>query len=312
VPRGPEDFEGIENRLGRLVAREVLARIRLAAADFDGASEVLHETLARAREGNQQLIVGACLVGLGRIAIERSRFPEAEGHLARAEPSSGSRGTAGSGRSASSSCAPRPGDRADEKAAAVLEDAYRILEELGIRDLVPRYFLLRGRIEEAAGGGSPERARKFYERALVEAREARLPDLAWQTHHRLALLLFARARDPRGGARPGGRGHPGRPVGPAAAGGPGAVPRHPRPDEPPEAGRRHRRRPGGAGGEPPPLPLAGREPPGGAVLEVQALNKKLLRLQEVSQALSSELELNALLERIMDAVLDLVNAERGS
>ena len=45
--------------------------------------------------------------------------------------------------------------------------------------------------------------------------------------------------------------------------------------------------------------------------ELEEERKKLLRLQEINKALNSELELRKLLEKIMDAVLELVRAERG-
>jgi transcriptional regulator with GAF, ATPase, and Fis domain len=47
------------------------------------------------------------------------------------------------------------------------------------------------------------------------------------------------------------------------------------------------------------------------VEEIHSLNRKLLKLQEVGQAITSELDLNRLLEKLMDAVLELARAERG-
>ena len=47
------------------------------------------------------------------------------------------------------------------------------------------------------------------------------------------------------------------------------------------------------------------------VHELKDLNRRLLKLQEINKAINSELDLHRLLEKILDAVLDLMDAERG-
>ncbi len=314
--KGQEEFQKIENDLGRLVTRELLARILIQLGCIDEGSEILHETLARAREGNQQLIVGASLMGLGRIGLENGQFREAEVYLSRAEALfRENRNRREYAEALLELCALFLEQGQPERASEILEDTYTILEELGIRDLVPPYFLLRGWVESEMPAGSVERAKKFFERGLVEAREVHLSEARWKLHYRLSLLhscsgeqdaalnhareaeeilsdqfeplpmkfkeRFFRTRE-RGGLR---KLSLELEAGTVAAGSETIT-----------------------GDLPPPSPPASKKRP---VAEIVTLDKRLLKLHEVSQAITSELSLNRLLEKLMDAVLELVRAERG-
>ncbi len=315
--RGEHGFKSLDNSLGLLVAREILSRILIHVGAYDDAAAILNDELSEARRGSQQLIVGSALLHLGRISMDHGRFREAEGHLGRAETLfRENRNRRDHAEVLLERCALTLDLGHHERASEILEEAYGTLEELGIRDLVPRYFLLRGRIEGEMAGGSQDRARKFLERGLVEASEVNLPDLTWQLHYRLALLLqkrdelvqarvhvseaetilqeefkilpqrfqkqFFQTRDRRDVQKLSEQLSQVR----------GAA-------DPPEAEAA--------------LPAAEGEPKAGGeqIERIRALNLKLLKLQEVSHVISCELNLNLLLEKLVDAVLELMNAERG-
>jgi transcriptional regulator with GAF, ATPase, and Fis domain len=188
------------------------------------------------------------------------------------------------------------------------------MEELGIRDLVPIYFLIRGEQEMESPGFDAEEAGKFLERGLVEARELNLPDLRWRFHYLQALLeerrgdsklsrihfheaqaileeickalppslrkSFYNLRERQLALSRVGASPP-----------PGA--REPRQEGEAKAG---------ASGEPTPKPSTD---------ELLALHRETLKLHEIAAAMGSEPDLQKLLEGIMDAVLQLVDAERG-
>ncbi len=308
---GQREFEQIENDLGRMVAREILARVLVQVGALEEASEIFHDTLARAREGDQELIVGSALMGLSRVGLESGRFGEAEAHLGRAEALfRQNRNRREHAESLLLSCALELEMGQTPRAAKVIEEAYGILEELGIRDLVPWYFLLRGRIERETAGAPPERARKFLERGLVEAREVQLPDLAWQIHLQLALLFSSQGETElaRGQAREAEEILDAQ-LGPLppelrerffetrSRGKLKAVLRELEAADPEAPAAR----PSAASREP---AVEGQR----QIEEIRSLNRKL---QEVSQAITSELELERLLAKLMDAVMDLVKAERG-
>ncbi|MGH9362374.1 MAG: tetratricopeptide repeat protein, partial [Thermoanaerobaculia bacterium] len=311
--RGEREFEKIQNDLGRMAAREILARILIQMGVLDDAESLLEDTLDQARCGNQQIIVGACLLWLGRIALEKGRTGDAEAHLSRAEAlfreNTNRREHA---ETLFERCVLALEEGEPGRASELLEEGYSILEALGIRDLVPRYFLLRGRIESEAPGGSPERARKFLERGLVEAREVHLPDLSWQLHFRLGLHLAGH------GEPAVARGHL------CEAQAILAAQYEPLPERFREGFWNTRERaklrklaleiaPGQAAAKEgaPPGAEATPAPSDGQIQEIRALNRKLLSLHEVGQAIISELDLDRLLEKLMDAVLELVDAERG-
>jgi len=320
--RSQREFESIENDMGRLLSRELLGQILIQVGQLDDASEIYQETLARAREGNQQQIVGRSLIGLGRIAHEHGQFREAEAHLNRAEALfRENRIRREQAEALLELCVLYLDQGQPERASDILEDTYGILEELGIRDLVPPYFLLRGLVESEIMGGSIDRAKKFLERGLVEAREIHLPDVKWKLHYRLAQLFLRNGE-------------------------PGPALHHAREAEEILAGQfepltrkfkerffRTRDRGGlrklsleleagnleaETGVEPdsessisPASAPVETVPIQGPVASSSPLDRRLLKLHEVSQAITSELSLNRLLEKLMDAVLELVRAERG-
>ncbi|MGQ9591193.1 MAG: tetratricopeptide repeat protein, partial [Planctomycetota bacterium] len=184
-----EEFGRLGNEVGVLLARVARARVLAALGDFEEARRSLEETLARARRSGQTALVGSCLLHLGALAAELGNPEEAGVRLVEAERLLRSK----RGRRelvqvllARASLSVSTGDLAH--ASSALEEAYSVLEDIGSRDLVPRYFLLRGRLELRSIPPELEAAKNFLERGLVEARESSSRELQAQFHHSLGIL----------------------------------------------------------------------------------------------------------------------------
>ncbi|HVR74669.1 MAG TPA: sigma 54-interacting transcriptional regulator [Planctomycetota bacterium] len=308
-----KDFEALENEVGALMAREVLGRILLRLGQLDEAHEIFERLLERSRERGEKMLIGSSLLHLGRILLETGEPYEAERYFSEAEKLFRSlQRKRDLAEALLESCSLRIEIKQLEAASGPLEESYSILEELGVRDLVPWYFLLRSRLEMETSRPDLESAKKFLERGLVESREINLPDLEWRFHHRLGILEFQRgdlklARihfleafeiledacqslpDRFHGVFFGLR---------ERAELKRAVTSHPE-DKPaaPETAK----------------PAAGRTPVrlprrGSGTDDAQ---REALKLHEIAAAMGTERNLRKLLESIMDAVLELVDAERG-
>ncbi|MBI4586234.1 MAG: sigma 54-interacting transcriptional regulator [Planctomycetes bacterium] len=331
---GEKEFTILENQLGCLVAREILASIYIQMGELQKAAEILDEVAAQARESHQTLLLGNALHNLAKISMEMEDLHEAETRFEQAE-------AIFKEHSNHRELAELLLDRSrlyldfghHERAANQLEGTYAILEEFAIRDLVPFYFLLRGQLEMEIQPSEPDRGKKFLERALLEAREVSLPEILWQVHYRLGLLDRAK------GSHDSGQAHFSKaleildsqkrglaegqttsfyqirsrrmllrlvaagPPNPLAGGGPEdgaavftAAAARPFPSPFPAALEFRDRNPSQLQSE---------------LFKVKSLNRRLLKLQEINQAINSEHDLKLLLEKVMDAVLDLVDAERG-
>ena len=313
------NFEGLENSNGELMAREVRARLLVQAGCLEEAERTLEDCVRKARENELQFVVGCSVLQLALLKLERGQLADSERRLEEAEKLF--RRTRHQRKLVESLLAMATlhlemGHL--ERADGQLEEAYSLLEKLGIRDLVPAYFLLRSRLTSETPGSDLDVIDKFLQRGLVEARESGLKDLRWRLHAALGQL------EQRRGDFLVARIHFREACG---------VLDEMRQDlpseldrsffrlrdraivlklsaEPPESAgvARIDRRAGGAGS-------ATSEEPRALPVEDPAIhasvNHALLRLHEIVTARGTESRLELLLERIMDAVIDLSKAERG-
>jgi transcriptional regulator with GAF, ATPase, and Fis domain/serine/threonine protein kinase len=321
---GAADFEILENNYGLIVSREIKARIFMQLGEFGQSIEILEEVMTQARQSQEALLMGKALYLLGQIAIERREFLLAEQRLDRAEAIFRKNNYR---RQLTEllleKCRLYLGLENQDLAAKHLELAYSFLEELGIRDLIPLYFLLRGRCETEGEPRDVERGRKFLERAAIEAREAVLPDTEWKIHCHLGQIADEVQRPEEKHEQ----------YQKALAilrsmieGLPEELTR--RFYEPPQRQLLEESGDDPAGTSLDPITEAESNPkttPDPStddargdrlrlqteVHELKDLNRRLLKLQEINKAINSELDLPRLLEKILDAVLDLMDAERG-
>ncbi len=317
---GLKDFQDLDNEVGVLLARETLARVLLRLGDLDGAREILNQVLERSREREQPLLTGSCLLHLGRIAAEIGDSRGAEDLLSGAEKLFRSHQNKREIADVLLDvCALNIEEERFEEGSAHLEEAYSILEELGVRDLVPLYFLLRGRLAcMETPGADTDAARKFLERGLVEARELNLPDLQWRLHFHIGLL-DARRGDPKLARihfqeakemlqdacatlpqrlretfyRAKERKEPEKAMAAASLQAMAQPTPHKKGDTD-----------SWKVAVPPPRRGSGAD-------DILLLHQETLKLHQIASAMGNEKDLQKLLESIMDAVLELVDAERG-
>ena len=308
-----DDFEGLGNAVGVLMTRETMGRLLFVMNEVEEARKVLEETLESSRKAGQLQLIGNCHLDLGRLLAEVGDHEGAREHLEEAERLFRERRNR---RELAETLLERCALMLDmgyaEEASRPLEEAYIILEDLDAKDLVPAYFLLRSRVEMEKPQPDIYGAGKSLERGLVQARALNLPELRWRYQRRLGLLMtrrgdpklarvhFEEARDVLEGILDGV------------------------PDGLRSSFKRQRERASvleaaRAGGEPPPEPIEKEpaEPPGARPgtqetgAEMLALHRQTLKLHEIASVIGSETDLKTLLERIMDAALEIVKAERG-
>ena len=198
---GTNEFERIDNTIGMLHGRELRARILLQVGRLDEARELFEETLERARTEEQRGLEGDCLLGLGTLLTEQGHLAEARDRLEAAERLF--RQTASRRRLVQTLLYRGQLDLDSGRPDASrghIEEAYSVLESLGIRDLVPYYFLLRAQLEASQaqvddevtdaspserGESSAEKLEsvaKYLQRGLLESEEANLESLTWRLH----------------------------------------------------------------------------------------------------------------------------------
>jgi Nif-specific regulatory protein len=316
---GLEDFESLENHVGVLVARKTLARILIRLGALEEAQAILEKILAELRVGEQEVLTGSCLVLLGQIAAESGDTLRGEGLLARAEKlfrSNQNRRELAEALLESAALQLDLGryDRASNR----LEEAYSHLEDLGVRDLVPLYFLLRGQLELELPRFDPKEAGKFLERGLVEAREFDMPDVKWRFHYRLGVL------QERLGDRKLARHHFREATETLEEASNNLPQRFQKSFHQPRE-RRELRHAASTSAETSPRVATAREvhsvrdraqpllpsPLASDTDGALNLHRQSFKLHEIAAAMGSEKDLKKLLESIMDAVLELVDAERG-
>ncbi len=307
---GEQEFKLLENRYGRAFARELLSRIAIELGDLDKATRLLEDALSRARQGEQKLLTGKALFGLGVVALEEGDFREAELRLDRAEAlfrdNKSQRALTEllleKARLSLETDQPREANR-------LLNATYDLLEELGIRDLNSKYFLLRGRLEAQSSSSPDNRQNRFFTRSEVEA--ADIPTILWkvkfysglaeedknperaQEHFEEAAEILAKLREELGEDK--------TPLFYSTRERRLLSSRLTQSEWSAESEAPHR------------LPLK-TDLPLQVQRELQELrhqNRRLLKFQEINKALNTEANLRHLLEHILDAVLDLMSAERG-
>ncbi len=305
------EFQSLKNEVGALFARDVFARVLLEIGRHESARRITLKVLEKARRLQQPVLVASCLMQLARISSYLGDEFRAERELSEAETLFRS---AANQRELATVLLAQAHLQFDcghtKKAERLASEAYEILERLGIRDLVPRYFLLRGRIElRRSGRRDPVEAEKLLTRGLLEARESNLPDLVWRFHFFFGDLEavnghIARARlqyekaasvldDIATGLPPSGA----------------------------RSFRQERHRHAvwerldslETHDDPAAEQSIDSESEGTSqgAADFLEIHREILKLHEVAGLLGDESDLEKLLEQILDAVLELVDAERG-
>lgn len=318
---GERGFQELGNRIGQIMAKATKARALFHIGLFDEAEEHLREVIIAATAKELPTVAGDSMIRLGVLLAEKGRLADAERQLLESEKLFRTARYRRKLVEALLQLAALRIEMAENKQAeANLEEAYSQLEDLGSRDLVPLYFLLRSRLDMELPEADLDSSHKYLQRGLVEAREARLRDLDWRFHLQLGLLEQKRndyrlARIHFQQARTRLEEH--------CESLPEAYrdhffdlrerqmvircceqPMETLPETPPEETDR-----GGEAGRKWDSEQAAKpvQDPG----QHAAMNLELMRLHEIIVARGSGQKLDQLLERIMDAVIDLVNAERG-
>ena len=316
-----DEFEALDNEIGVLVAQETTARILLALGELDEVKTLLESVLERSVAQGQRVLEAGALFTLGRLSLERSDLRSAERSLRNAERLFRLNQSQRELAETLLCHAELELERGEAtRVNHLLEEAYAILERSGIRDLVPLYFLLRGQADVAADQPDLDSGRKSLERGLVEARELSLPGYLWRCHLRLGQL------ESQSGDENLARIHFQEGL---------ALLEEGYAQLPAESRRRFFRlreraelkRALGSGdssglkpsvvrqaleladsGE---LDRPGVEETSESIEETLGLHRQTLKLHDVAHAMGKERDLQKLLEYIMGAVLELVDAERG-
>jgi len=339
-------FESFGDRIGRVDLYGLMALTSLQVGMFDEAESYLARSIEIARENDLRFFVGHAMRQRGILGIERGTLEEAEADLAKAERIYRESRSRRDQAQVLLDRARLALDRGEpDRALEILDRAYAILEEIQVRDLSPEYFLLRGRAEIDRANPDLDLAERLLNRGFLEAREAEVTDLAWRLLHQLARLAERRER-PAAAASAIRQARAvldgifeklpvrfketyfdlrerravqafaerladvatGEDAAPAPSSSPAPTP--PSPEQAPPAAAPAVPPPGAGSVEPPPTARAS-EPAHEEVVRLRARNLHLERLQEITNALNSELVLDKVLEKITDATLEFVNAERG-
>ena len=319
--QGQRGFEELGNRIGQIMARATTARAFFHVGLLDEAEEGLREVITAATAKELPTVAGDSMIRLGMLLAEKGQLADAERQLVESEKLfRGARYRRKLVEAILQLAALRIEMAELKNAEANLEEAYSQLEDLGSRDLIPLYFLLRSRLDMELPEADLESSHKYLQRGLVESREARLRDLDWRFHlqlgmleqrrgdYRLARIHFQQARtrlEEHSESLPSAYQENffalrerqqvirccEQPMEafPEPPGDEEEVPV----DEPLEWDQEKAARPV--------------HDPG----QHAAMNLELMRLHEIIVARGSGQKLDQILERIMDAVIDLVNAERG-
>ncbi|MCZ6794749.1 MAG: sigma 54-interacting transcriptional regulator, partial [Planctomycetota bacterium] len=293
----------------RLLARGIQAQVFLRVGRVKQAVNVLEDVRREAEESQLERLVGTCSLHLARAALEQGRFQDAGPLVQRARELFRRFGFRRLAVEATlESCRLELELGHIESASSLLEEAYSRLEDLGIRDLVPRYFYLRSCVESSRPDADPEAIRKYLQRGLVEAQDSGIPEFHWRLLYRFGIferqrgnlqvaeVHFHKAKEILDRIHEAlsvhfqehfyelhERAAVIRAISEAEVAGP---------VEPEGA------RPAGRGGRRSPA----RRP---------VLHKKLLKIHEIAAALAGELDARQLLEKIIDLVLELFAAERA-
>ncbi|MFN0058212.1 MAG: sigma 54-interacting transcriptional regulator [Planctomycetota bacterium] len=312
-------FEALGNKVGRLILLDLLSAPFRQVGLYDEARQYVDKATALARELGVECHIGAAMQSQGLLHLELGELAESETCLKHAEQAlrrESNRRDLAALLLDKARLMLELGQR--ERSESALEEAYQHIEELGSVDLYPYYYRLRGRLEAARGAPDLPVAMKLLERGLEEARKLDLPEEVWRIQHALGRLensqgrrenarqFFQQAVDALYSIR-------------------GRLPSQfqesylqtseraealgdlealltTSPDSPNESGV--------FGNSENAAPIASHSnggERGSAGIEAE----ELLKLQEISALIATERNLNTLLERILDAVIELFHAERG-
>ena len=300
--------DSLGNRAGRCTLLASIAELDSCMGRIDEAVGHAEEGLEIAEAEGLHTIAGQLYWVLGRARLESGDLSSAEAHLTKAEEifrRERSRRELAQTLLARTELALELGSL--ERGWPTLEEAYETIESLGLTDLQPLYYRLRGGLVSSGPQADIPVARRLLERGLEEAIDLDLPEETWRLYRDLARLEDV-------------HGTPEIALEHLSHGAEQLLSIH---DQLPaefqgsflESGARleflseWRSRKV----EPTPAATATEEvpaPPRPRPETVPAVDD-LVRLQEVTFLLNSERNLQVLLDRILDEVLSLFGAERG-
>ncbi len=293
------------NRAGRCTILTSIALLEVRMGRLDASVRHAEEGLAIASSEELELYVGLARLALGIARLEQGDLSAAEEQLVAAEEifrRERSRRELAQVLLVQTELALELGSV--ERGWPLLEESYATIEELGLIDLQPTYYRLRGGLAASGPRPDPAIARRLLERGLEEAQDLDLPEEIWRLHRDLAQLeerdgeQDAASTQLRQAAEQLQTIHDGLPAefqGSYLASGA-------RLELLTEWRSREQE------------PLAVRPGEGRAKGNAEGVSPEaadLLRLQEVTLLLNSEWSLQVLLDRILDEVLELFGAERG-
>ncbi|MEM7168225.1 MAG: sigma 54-interacting transcriptional regulator [Planctomycetota bacterium] len=311
------NFEALGDRFGRQTLLAFLGEVFRRLGHYDEARDYIDRSLAIAKEHNVDYYIAVSLRALGNLLLDLGDLSGAEEMLTRAEQlfrNQGSRRDLTHVLLGRTRVAMELGD--PEQGLARLAEAYSYIEEVGLQAQSPTYYRLRGTIASSGENADLGVARKLLERGLAEARNLNLPEETWRLQYQLAHV--ARREDRPEDAEQLIRQaidivqtiHDELPTQFQEA----YLAVQARADLLSESDASREAEPLLPSADAPPVvePTA----PTATTHQPQRTDSgpsdgDLLRLQKISVLLSSERDLNTLLNRIMDEVVNLFVAERG-
>jgi len=304
--QGLIQFQALGDKIGKLPLLITLSRLYVELGSYAGAVEFLDQSEQIAEESGLRAYKAAA-------RLVRALVKEAEEDLYGAETLLRETERLLQGEPARKNLAETLlhrarilfalGNRA--KGLETLERSYALISDIGSRDLLPLYFLLRSEAELLAQSPTLETADRLVARALSEAQElSLLPLLAW-IHLQAAVLSRRR------GAEQGRREHIARAeeiVWQLQEDLPSRLRHTFTRSRLAQRIRKERETLAEAEGR---EAVALKPAYDAEIAAIRQRNRDLERLQEITRAINSELVLDKVLVRIIDAALELSNAERG-
>lgn len=183
------NFEALGDRLGRQVLLALLGDTFRQLGLLDEGMDSTLKSLAIAREQGVDYYVAISLLSLGTLHRSAGDLAAANACLAESEGlfrQQRSRRDLAQVLLERSEVVTQSADT--EQTLSILAEAYEHIDELDLVDLYPTYYRLRGTL--AASGKAADRgiARKLLERGLAEALRLELPEEAWRILHQLSRL----------------------------------------------------------------------------------------------------------------------------
>ncbi len=315
------NFDAVGNKLGRATLLISFATTYCEIGAFEEAEDAAIQARELVKDQEAHL-AGVATTVLGRIRLARGALSEAESSLSEAEQhfrSHGGRRELAEALLVKARLTQEIGHR--ERSETALAEAYAHIDELGLLDLTPTYYRLRGELLGLQPQPDLRVAEKLLERGLEESRRLGLAAETWRILFALAnialelgrpneaheyaaealdLLRDLQTRIPA-------------PFNDEFLNTPGraesirnwesrlaeSAPSSPADDtdDPPRVAPSSRQSARSVAGDDP--------------VASQTLTTDLLRLQDITLLLATERDPETLLQRILDAVIELFQAERG-